>query len=145
MIGFDQRCMIHFLFPPYQQETSENGGISDQQFYCGPVGEAFEYNEMVVPYVGVAIMFISVVYSRFETFVIFNTFLTSFNDFPLFSSVYSHGRFLSIHLRSLGTSSDSAVALGITAGRRDYDDTKKSSCFPSCFGSARGIQPSLSF
>lgn len=43
----------------------ENGGISDQMFYCGPEGSAFEYNEFILPYVGVAIMFFSVVYSRF--------------------------------------------------------------------------------
>ena len=48
-----------------QQEIPENGGISDQKFYCGPVGAAFDYNEFILPYVGVAIMFFSVVYSRY--------------------------------------------------------------------------------
>ncbi|XP_045030738.1 serine incorporator 5 [Daphnia magna] len=63
-------------------DMPENGGISDQKFYCGPEGAAFDYNEFVLPYVGVVIMFFSVVYS------------------------------------SLGTSADSAVALGVTGHRR---------------------------
>ncbi|XP_046645021.1 serine incorporator 5-like [Daphnia pulicaria] len=85
-------------------EIPENGGISDQQFYCGPVGAAFDYNEFILPYVGVAIMFFSVVYS------------------------------------SLGTSADSAVALGVTGHRRDSElnaderTKKSSSCLPSCCG-----------
>lgn len=58
-----------YLISPFllvaSQEIPENGGISDQQFYCGPVGAAFDYNEFILPYVGVAIMFFSVVYSRY--------------------------------------------------------------------------------
>lgn len=53
------------LFWVVSQEIPENGGISDQTFYCGPVGAAFDYNEFILPYVGVAIMFFSVVYSRY--------------------------------------------------------------------------------
>lgn len=41
-----------------------SGGLSEQQFYCGPAGSAFDFNEAVLPYVGVAIMFFSVAYSR---------------------------------------------------------------------------------
>lgn len=50
-----------------KQEIPENGGITDQKFYCGPEGAAFDYNEFILPYVGVAIMFFSVVYSRYLT------------------------------------------------------------------------------
>ncbi|KZS04219.1 Serine incorporator 5 [Daphnia magna] len=82
-------------------DMPENGGISDQKFYCGPEGAAFDYNEFVLPYVGVVIMFFSVVYS------------------------------------SLGTSADSAVALGVTGHRRGSERNaerteKSSSCLPSC-------------
>lgn len=56
--------LIYFVI--IWQEMNANGGLSDQQFYCGPAGTAFEYNEFVLPYVGVAIMFFSVVYSRYE-------------------------------------------------------------------------------
>lgn len=46
--------------------VDESRTLSDQKFYCGPESMAFEYNEFVLPYVGVAIMFFTVVYSRYE-------------------------------------------------------------------------------
>lgn len=73
----------------------ENGGISDQMFYCGPVGAAFDYNEFILPYVGVAIMFFSVVYSRFAQHPLHLTTLDMISrDLPslLINLVYSLGR-----------------------------------------------------
>lgn len=161
-----------YLISPFllvaSQEIPENGGISDQQFYCGPVGAAFDYNEFILPYVGVAIMFFSVVYSRYGAaaallFLPFDyirrvalkpdlpsiTYPARFKEHISFfadKSVYSPLGvvfflfILFISILSLGTSADSAVALGVTGHRRDSElnaderTKKSSSCLPSCCG-----------
>jgi D-alanyl-lipoteichoic acid acyltransferase DltB (MBOAT superfamily) len=47
-----------------QGKSMGNLDVTDQQFYCGPNDAEFAYNEFILPYVGVAIMFFTVVYSR---------------------------------------------------------------------------------
>jgi len=51
---------------------NQHGFLEDQAYYCGPDDVAFKYNEIILPYVGVAIMFFTVVYSRLN-FLTFNT------------------------------------------------------------------------
>ena len=47
-----------------QGKSMADLGVTDQLFYCGPSDAEFAYNEFILPYVGVAIMFFTVVYSR---------------------------------------------------------------------------------
>lgn len=133
--------LLMTLYSLPKQDMPENGGISDQKFYCGPEGAAFDYNEFVLPYVGVVIMFFSVVYSRYRSTPFLSCFFFFLSFFPqLFDKcVYSFGRLIAIQLPtcSLGTSADSAVALGVTGHRRGSERNaerteKSSSCLPSC-------------
>ena len=42
--------------------------LTDQKYYCGPDDSTFAYNEFILPYVGIVIMFFTVVYSRLAQF-----------------------------------------------------------------------------
>ncbi len=48
----------------FSQAEARFGSLTDQQFYCGPDDATFAYNDIVLPCVGIVIMFVSVVYSR---------------------------------------------------------------------------------
>jgi len=41
--------------------------LTDQKYYCGPDDSTFAYNEFILPYVGIVIMFFTVVYSSIGT------------------------------------------------------------------------------
>jgi len=51
--------------PTYQDARESRGFLEEQAYYCGP--DDLELNELILPYVGVAIMFFTVVYSSIGT------------------------------------------------------------------------------